>query len=213
MRDDMRDKVVRQALNQAIRGTPLSLFANVTPYGDTASEQVNALLDDGRQVTFQRRTTAVQRTDAFIADEGKHAPLTDGEYRLKDGTTFAVVNGAIDFDAVLADPDGVEPFRQYGAWREVVAIDNPLLTLENPAEITDTVRFLADDGNSYYAIQAGVDAPYQAYVVKDRRLTPLSDGTYPLPAGGEFEVSDGFVRAESLSMLKVQAYKSTRLPL
>jgi len=213
MANDIRDDAIRRALGQAVRGTPLSLFDQVTPQGDTATEQFSALLDDGSKVVFQRRTVAVQRTEALLAEDGDRIrALPDGEYRLAEGGTFRVVDGRIDFDAVFADPDGVEPFRQYGAWREVVAIDNPLLSLEDPAAVTDVVRFLADDGRSYYVLQSGQRADYAAYVVVDRKLRRLDDGTYPLPAGRTFEVSGGSVTPESLDKVKVFAQRSTRLP-
>jgi hypothetical protein len=191
----------------------LSLFDQVTPQGDTATEQFSALLDDGTKVVFQRRTVAVQRTEALLAEDGDRIKaLPDGEYRLAEGGTFRVVDGGIDFDAVFADPDGVEPFRQYGAWREVVAIDNPLLSLEDAAAVTDVVRFLADDGRSYYVVQSGKAKDYAAYVVVDRKLRQLEDGTYPLPAGRTFEVSGGSVTSDSLAKVKVFAQRSTRLP-
>jgi hypothetical protein len=205
---------VRSALLKAARNTPLGLFENLTPAGDTASERFNAELEDGTKVVFQRRTTAVQQTDALRqADDGSSQRLPDGTYKLADGTRFTVNGGRIDFGTIMADPDGVEPFREYHAWREVVAIDNPLLTLSDPSSITDVVRFLAPDGNSYYAVQQGVDKPYHAYVVADRALRPLTDGSYPLPAGRSFKVEGGTVHGESLADLKLYAYKSTRLPL
>lgn len=213
MADDIRDDSIRRALSQAVRGTPLSLFDQVTPQGDTRTEQFSAVLDDGSKVVFQRRTVAVQRTEALLAEAGDQVrPLPDGEYRLADGASFRVVEGRIDFDAVFADPDGYEPFRQYGAWREVVAIDNPILSLDDPASVTDVVRFLADDGNSYYVVQSGEGANYAAYVVVDRKLRRLSDGTYPLPAGRTFEISGGSVTPDALAKLKVFAQRSTRLP-
>src|SRR5262249_13197829 len=112
----------------------------------------------------------------------------------------------------LADPDGVEPFRQYDAWREVVAIDNPIFSLPDPLSITDIVRFVAPDGNTYYAVQKGVDGPYHAYVVVNHALRPLADGKYPLPGGKTFQVESGKVHHASLPDLKTYAYESTRLP-
>lgn len=110
MADDIRDDSIRRALSQAVRGTPLSLFDQVTPQGDTATEQFSAVLDDGSKVVFQRRTVAVQHTEALLAEDGDLvSPLPDGEYRLADGASFRVVEGRIDFDAVFADPDGYEP--------------------------------------------------------------------------------------------------------
>jgi hypothetical protein len=214
MSDKPQESTVRSALLKAVRNTPLGLFENLTPAGDTASERFNAELEDGTKVVFERRTTAVQQTDVLRqADDGSSAPLPDGTYKLLDGTRFTVIEGRIDFTTILADPDGVEPFREYHAWREVVAIDNPLLTLAEPSTITDVVRFLAPDGNSYYAVQQGTDNPYHAYVVADRVLKPLADGSYPLPAGRSFRVEGGTVRGESLADLKLYSFKSTRLPL
>jgi hypothetical protein len=155
----------------------------------------------------------VQVTEAFHAQAGANQPLKDGEYRLKDGGVFRVANGRIDFDAVMADPDGTEPFRQYGAWKEIVAIENPLLSLPDPLTITDVVRFVAPDGNSYYAVQQGADRPYQAYMVVNHALRPLTDGAYPLPGGRAFQVKAGDVTPASLADLKVHAFESTRLPL
>ena len=122
---------------------------------------------------------------------GASHQLKDGDYRLKDGAPFRVAGGRIDFDAVLSDPDGVEPFRQYGAWREIVAIDNPLFSLPDPLSITDIVRFVAPDGNSYYAVQKGLNRPYQAYVVVNHALRAPADGEYPLPGGRTFKVASG----------------------
>lgn len=78
--------------------------------------------------------------------------------------------------------------------------------------MTDVVRFLGDDGNSYYVVQSGEGANYAAYVVVDRKLRPLDDGTYPLPAGRTFEVTGGSVSPDALARLKVFAQRSTRLP-
>src|SRR3954454_2917818 len=83
MSDDVRDGAIRRALGQAVRGTPLSLFDQVTPQGDTATEQFSALLDDGSKVVFQRRTVAVQQTEALLAEDGDRIrALPAGEYRL-----------------------------------------------------------------------------------------------------------------------------------
>lgn len=214
MTDEARRDAVRSALYQAVKGTPLALFPHIVPEGQTVSERFNATLDDGSTVVFERRTTATQRTDAFIkAEDGAARQLKDGEYRLKQGIRFTVVDGRIDFDAILKDPDGVEPFRQYGAWKEVVAIENPLFSLENPSLITDVVRFLAPDDRSYYAVQLGAGRPYQAFVVVNHALDPLPDGEYPLPGGRRFKVERGHIHDESLPDLKVYAYESTRLPL
>ena len=210
---DVRHEAIRSALHKAVKGTPLALFTHIVPEGETVSERFNASLADGTTIVFERRTTAVQRTDAFRrADDGAVRALEDGEYRLKDSGSFRVVNGRIDFDAILADPDGVEPFRQYNAWKEVVAIDNPLFSLPDPALVTDLVRFLAPDNQSYYAVQQGVNKPYQAFVVVNHVLKPLADGEYPLPGGRHFKVASGNVHSESLADLKVYAYESTRLP-
>jgi hypothetical protein len=196
-----------------VKGTPLALFPHIVPEGETVSERFNATLDNGSTVVFERRTTATQHTDAFLrSPDGKLDALKDGEYRLKEGITFRIVNGRFDFDAVLADPDGVEPFRQYGAWKEIVAIENPLFSLPDPSKITDVVRFLAPDDKSYYAVQLGANGPYRAYVVVDHQLKTLADGEYPLPGGRRFIVEDGNVHEGSLADLKVYAYESTRLP-
>src|SRR3954471_10140118 len=107
MSDDVRDGAIRRALGQAVRGTPLSLFDQVTPQGDTATEQFSALLDDGSKVVFQRRTVAVQQTEALLAEDGDRIrALPDGEYRLAEGATFSVVGGRSDFDAGVAHPGG-----------------------------------------------------------------------------------------------------------
>jgi hypothetical protein len=213
MSDEPRDEAVRSALHKAVKGTPLALFPRIMPDGETVSERFNATLEDGSTVVFERRTTATQRTDAFLLDkDGNVHALKDGEYRLKDGIGFRVVNGRFDFDAILKDPDGVEPFRQYAAWKEVVAIENPLFSLADPARITDVVRFLAPDDKSYYAVQQGADQPYHAYVVVDHRLVALADGDYPMPKGRRFTVQKGLVTEKSLADLKVYAYESTRLP-
>jgi hypothetical protein len=211
--DDARREALRSALHKAVKGTPLALFPHIVPEGETVSERFNATLDDGSTVIFERRTTATQRTDAFLTGaDGASQPLPDGEYRLKAGISFRVVSGRLDFDAILKDPDGVEPFRQYDAWKEVVAIENPLFSLPDPSLITDVVRFLAPDDRSYYAVQLGADQPYQAFVVVDHRLQSLADGKYPLPNGQYFKVERGHVHPESLPALKVHAYDSTRLP-
>lgn len=213
MSDDARREAVRSALHKAVKGTPLALFPHIVPEGETVSERFNATLDNGSTVVFERRTTATQRTDAFIRSaDGKLEALTDGDYRLKEGIDFRVVAGRFDFDAILKDPDGVEPFRQYGAWKEVVAIENPLFSLADPSLITDVVRFLAPDDKSYYAVQLGANGPYHAYVVVDHRLQTLADGEYPLPGGRRFKVEKGQVHEGSLADLKVYAYESTRLP-
>ena len=213
MSDESRDKAVRSALYKAVKGTPLALFPRVMPEGETVSERFNAKLEDGSTVVFERRTTATQRTDAFlVAKNGKLRVLNDGEYRLKEGIGFRVVNGRFDFDAILKDPDGVEPFRQYGAWKEVVAIENPLFSLANPERITDVVRFLASDDRSYYAVQQGVNQAYRAYVVVDHQLVALKDGDYPVAKGRRFTVKKGLVTKKSLADLKVYAYETTRLP-
>jgi hypothetical protein len=213
MADDARRDAVRSALHQAVKGTPLALFPHIVPEGETVSERFNATLDDGATIVFERRTTATQRTDAFSrAADGSVHPLKDGEYRLKQGITFRVAGGRIDFDAILKDPDGVEPFRQYGAWKEIVAIENPLFSLADPSLVTDVVRFLAPDDKSYYAVQLGADKPYQAFVVVNHALSPLPDGEYPLPRGKKFRVEHGNVHEGSLADLKVYAYESTRLP-
>jgi hypothetical protein len=213
MADDPRHEAIVSALRKAIKGTRLALFERITPQGDTTSERFNAELHDGTRVVFERRTTAVQRTDAFSrASDGSTLPLPDGEYRLKDGAAFRVVGGQIDFDAIMSDPDGYTPFKEYNAWKEVVAFENPLLSLPDPLSITDVVRFVAADDRSYYAVQQGVGRPYQAYVVVDQVLTPLADGEYPLPGGRRFKVVSGDVHEASLSDLKVYAYESTRLP-
>jgi len=213
MSDDARRDAVRSALHHAVKGTPLALFPHIVPEGETVSERFNATLDDGSTVVFERRTTATQHTDAFLRSaDGKLQALKDGDYRLKEGINFRVVAGRFDFDAILKDPDGVEPFRQYGAWKEVVAIENPLFSLADPSLITDVVRFLAPDDKSYYAVQLGADTPYQAYVVVDHQLKTLTDGEYPLPRGRRFKVVNGAVHEGSLADLKVYAYESTRLP-
>jgi hypothetical protein len=213
MAEDARHDAIVSALRKAVKGSPLALFTHITPEGDTVSERFNAELDDGTTVVFERRTTAAQRTDAFTrAQDGAARQLADGEYRLKDGARFRVVNGRIDFDAVFADPDGVTPFREYHAWKEVVAIDNPLLSLSDPLAVTDVVRFVAPDDKSYYAVQLGVNRPYQAFVVVDHTLKALADGEYPLPGGRRFRVESGHVHEASLADLKVSAYESTRLP-
>lgn len=213
MTEKARDQAILSALHKAVRGTPLGRFPRLTAEGDTVSEKFNAQLEDGTNVVFERRATAIQVTEAFHKDEdGASHQLQDGDYRLKDGAPFRVAGGRIDFDAVLSDPDGVEPFRQYGAWREVVAIDNPLFSLSDPLSITDIVRFVAPDGNSYYAVQKGQNRPYQAYVVVNHALRALADGEYPLPGGRTFEVASGEVHTASLADLKTYAYESTRLP-
>lgn len=204
---------ILSALHRAVKGTPLSLFERVRPGGDTVVEQFNAVLEDGREVMFQRRTIAVQRTDAITRGrDGASVTLQDGRYRLKDGIVFDVIEGMIDFGAVLKDPDGEQPFRQYGAWKEIVAIDNPLLTLSNPLAITDVVRFLAPDGNFYFVVQSGAGKPYQAYVMAGRTLQPVANGRYPLSHGRAFSVEGGTLHAGSLNDVKVYAHESTRLP-
>ena len=70
MNHPIKDDAIRRALEQAVRGTPLSLFDQVTPQGDTASEQFSAVLEDGSKVVFQRRTVAVQRTEALLTGAG-----------------------------------------------------------------------------------------------------------------------------------------------
>jgi hypothetical protein len=208
-----RHEVIRRALDRVVKRTPLSFFERLIPETDTASERFNAHLDDGSEVVFECRTTALQRTDALRRrKDGANEALPDGEYRLREGPAFRVSDGRIDFDALFADPDGVEPFRQYGAWREVVAIENALLSLPDPAEITDVIRFVAPDGNSYYAVQRGADQPFQAFVAKGRQLESLEDGEFPLPGGRSFSVKAGEVSADSLADVKVCAFDSTRLP-
>ena len=71
---------------------------------------------------------------------------------------------------------------------------------------------MAADDKSYYAVQQGVDKPYQAYVVADQKLKRLADGAYPLPGGRRFKVEGGDITRDTLSDLKVYAYKGTRLP-
>ena len=93
-----------------------------------------------------------------------------------------------------------------------MAIDNPLFSLPDPTAVTDVVRFLADDGRSYYVVQAQ-EGGYTAYVVEGRQLRALEDGTYPLPAGRTFEVKGGSVADEAIGQIKVFAHRSTRLPL
>jgi hypothetical protein len=213
MTDEPRHEAIRRALDKAVKRTPLSLFGRLTPEGDTASERLTGHLDDGTEIVFESRTSAVQRTDALVRkDDGTIVPLADGEYRLRDGPIFGVVNGQIDFDTVFKDPDGTEPFREYHAWREIVAIENPLLSLADPSEITDVIRFVAPDENSYYAVQRGVDQSYEAFVAEGRQLKPLLDGEYPLPGDRAFRVEAGRVHPDSLPDLKVHAYESTRLP-
>ncbi len=213
MADDPKHEAIVSALHKAIKGSPLALFERIVPEGDTTSEHFNAELHDGTYVVFERRTTAVQRTDAFSrAKDGSTKPLADGEYRLKAGMKFKVEGGRIDFDALMKDPDGYTPFKEYHAWKEIVAFENPLLSLENPLAITDVLRFVAADDKSYYAVQQGVDRPYQAYVVVDQELKRLPDGVYPLPGGRRFKVEGGHVHPDSLSDLKVYAYEGTRLP-
>jgi hypothetical protein len=203
---------ILSALHRAVKGTPLALFERVRPGGDTVTESFNALLEDGTEVVFQRRTIAVQRTDALSrGKDGASVPLRDGWHRLKDGIVFEVIQGQIDFEAVLKDPDGYQPFREYAAWKEVVAIDNPLLALSNPLDITDVVRFLAPDGNFYFAVQSGAGRPYQAYVMEGRALRPAADGRYPLSGGRAFSVQGGVLSA-GLNDVKVFAHESTRLP-
>ncbi|MGC1295794.1 MAG: hypothetical protein WA869_12225 [Alloacidobacterium sp.] len=213
MSQEARDKAILSALHKAVRGTPLSLFPRLTSEGDTVSEVFNARLEDGTNVVFERRASAIQVSEAFRLDQdGNPEPLKDGDYLLKDGAPFRVSGGKIDFDAVLADPDGVEPFRQYGAWREVVAIDNPIFSLPDPLLITDIVRFVAPDANSYYAVQKGVDQPYKAYVVVNHALQPLADGEYSLPGEKTYKVANGEVHPDSLANFKAFAHQSTRLP-
>jgi hypothetical protein len=155
--------VLKSALSKVVQGAPLALFPRIVPEGETVSEHFNATLDDGSTVVFERRTTATQRTDVFLRSaDGNVSALKDGQYRLKQGIAFRVADGRFDFDAVFKDPDGVEPFRQYGAWREVVAIENPLFSLPDPSLITDVVRFLAPDDKSYYAVQLGAGQAYLA---------------------------------------------------
>jgi hypothetical protein len=200
------------ALQRAVKGTPLSLFGRLKPGNDMSSEQFNGLLEDGTEVLFQRRTIAVQQTEALSRNkDGSSQPLPDGAYRLKDGVGFKVVSGRIDFDSVFADPDGVEPFRQYGAWRETVAIDNPLLSLPDPLAVTDVVRFVGADDNFYFAVQTGLNKPYQAYVARNQILERLPDGKFPLPGKGTFQVKDGNVHSRSISALKISAHENTRL--
>ena len=213
MADDPRHDAIVSALHKAIKGTPLELFERIVPEGDTTSEHFNAELADGTPVVFERRTTAAQRTDAFsLAKDGSTKALADGEYRLKGGLAFKIVAGRIDFDAIMKDPNAPTPFKEYHAWKEIVAFENPLLSLENPVGITDVVRFVAADDKSYYAVQQGVQKPYQAYVVVDQKLKRLADGTYPLPGGRKFRVEGGNIHPDSLSDLKVYAYEGTRLP-
>jgi hypothetical protein len=213
MTDEARYEAIRRALDKAVKRTPLSLFGRLTPEGETVAERLTGHLENGTEIVFESRTSAVQRTDALMRkNDGTIVPLADGEYRLRDGPVFRVVDGQIDFEAVFSDPDGTEPFREYHAWHEVVAIENPLLSLADPSEITDVIRFVAPDENSYYAVQHGVGQSYQAFVAERRELKPLTDGEYPLPGGRSFRVEAGDVHPDSLGELKVYAYQSTRLP-
>jgi hypothetical protein len=212
MSDKGRDDALRRALQKVVMRTPLSLFERVRPEGDTVTERINAQLSDDTSVVIQRRTIAVQRTDVLrIGKTGAAEPLPDGEYTLKDGITFQVVDGVIDFDQLFSDPNFPEVGPKYQAWHEVVAMD-PLFSLPDPAAITDVIRFAARDGNSYYAVQLGLGQPYQAFVVDARHLRPLADGDYPLPGDRTFRVEDGSVHPKSLADLKAYAYDSTRLP-
>lgn len=213
MADDPRHDAIVSALQKVVKGTPLELFQRIVPEGDTTSEHFNAELHDGTPVVFERRTTAAQRTDAFrVAKDGTTKPLLDGEYRLKGGMTFKIVAGKIDFDGIMKDPNAPPRFKEYHAWKEIVAFENPLLSLENPLSITDVVRFVAADDKSYYAVQQGIDQPYQGYVVVDQKLQRLADGAYPLPGGRRFKVEGGDITRDTLSDLKVYAYEGTRLP-
>jgi hypothetical protein len=218
MADEARHQAIRSALSKAVKGTPLALFEHLIPVGDTTSGSLRTELDDGSKVVFERRITGVQTTKAFRrTEDGGNPPLEDGEYKLKGGVPFHVVDGRIDFDALLDalvadDPHPQFPFKEYHAWPEVVAIGNPLHSLADPLSVTDVVRFLAPDGNSYYAVQQGLNRPYQAYIVADHALRPLADGDYPLAADRSFKVESGDVQDASLSDVKIFAYQSSRLP-
>jgi hypothetical protein len=191
--------------------TPLSLFERVRPEGDSIAERFDAQLDDDTSVIFERRTIAIQRTDALlIGKSGTAEPLPDGEYRLKDGITFQVVDGMIDFEQIFSDPNFPEVGPKYNAWHEVVAMD-PLFSLD-PAAITDVIRFVAPDGNSYYAVQRGLEQPYESFIADGRELRVLADGDYSLPGDRTFRVENGAVHANSLADLKAYAHESTRLP-
>lgn len=212
MPDKTRNAIVT-ALRRAVEGTPLGFLAKVGPAAESSSEQFNGLLDDGTKVVFRRRTIAVQQTEVLVTGGGGDGrSLPDGVYRLKDGVPFRVEKGRIDFDQVLRDPDGYEPFRQYGAWRETVAIDNPLLSLPDPMAITDVVRILAPDGLFYFAVQHGAGQPYRAYAMKERRLEPLADGRYPIEKNKRFEVVDGALSPKSLASFSAAAHALSRLP-
>jgi hypothetical protein len=55
MAGDIRDDSIRRALDPAVRGTPLSLFGQVTPQGDTATEQFSALLEaDPQRISVEQ---------------------------------------------------------------------------------------------------------------------------------------------------------------
>jgi hypothetical protein len=104
------------ALHKAIKGTPLAFLSRLTPAASTTSEQFNGELDDGSQVLFERRITAIQCTDALRrAKDGSSQPLGDGTYRLKDGSEFRVVDGHINFDLVLGDP--LDRYGGRSAWQ------------------------------------------------------------------------------------------------
>jgi hypothetical protein len=118
----------------------------------------------------------------------------------------------VNFDAVFKDPDGVEPFRQYGAWREVVAIDSPLLSLPDPLEITDLIRLPATEGRFFFAVQYGEGTAYRAFEVKGRTLEPVADGRYTVDHGTQFAVAEGKIHADSLPGFKAAAHALTRLP-
>lgn len=212
MQDKSRNGIV-DALRRAVEHTPLGFLAKLGPAAQSSAEQFNGVLDNGTKVVFRRRTVAVQQTEVLATGaDGPGRSLPDGVYRLKEGVPFRVEGGRIDFDLVFKDPDGHEPFRQYGAWRETVAMDNPLLSLPDPLAITDVVRILAPDGEFYFAVQHGAGKAYRAYVMKDRTLAPLEDGRYPLAKNKRFEVSGGALSAKSMAGFSAVAHELTRLP-
>ena len=224
MAEEPRQSAIRSALHKQTIGAPLSSFAQLVPDAKPDSERLHAKLDDGATVVFERRSAAVHGTIVRRrAEGGSDHVLEDGVYRLTSGIAFQVVGGTIDFGLVLAEPGSrvsdpnappMNPHPPYQAWKEVVAImDDLLLTLGDPAAITDVIRVVAPGGENYYAVQLGLEKPYQAYVVTNGALSPIRSGEYALSERQKFRIEDGEVHPQSLKDLKAFAHERTRLPL
>jgi hypothetical protein len=187
-----RNRMLRLAVASALAGTPLALIGHLA-HAKTEGlvESFIGNLKDGTPIMATRQDHNNETVHVFTrAGDDSYQRLPDGKYALDDGYEFVVKNGTLDYDAAV--PDG------YAAWKEVVATPpNWLGDVEK--KILDYALYNVG-GDDYAAIQwADGKGYYQAYLVKDDKLIPLSDGQYPLPqAGGSVHVSNGHIVPDSV---------------